>query len=234
MREQDARTVLLLGEERFKKLRAARVAVFGIGGVGGHAAEALVRAGIGYIEFIDNDTVSLSNLNRQAVALHSTLGMNKAEVMARKARDIDPECRAVPRALFFDENTAEQFDFSSYSYVVDAIDSVNSKLLLIERCKEAGTPIISSMGAGNRTDPTKFKVADIYKTEGCPLARVMRTKLRKRGVKSLNVVFSPEELRPENFSGTPGTLSYVPSSAGLILAGKVITDLIGLGEKYGK
>ncbi|MBQ3405280.1 MAG: tRNA threonylcarbamoyladenosine dehydratase [Oscillospiraceae bacterium] len=234
MREQDSRTVQLLGEERFSLLRSARVAVFGIGGVGGHAAEALVRAGVGYLEFIDGDTVSLSNLNRQAVALHSTLGINKAEVMARKAADINPDCKAVPRPLFFDENTAEQFDFSSYSYVVDAIDSVSSKLLLIEMCKAADVPIISSMGAGNRIDPTKFRVADIYRSEGCPLARVMRSKLRKRNIKSLNVVFSPEELRPENYSGTPGTLSYVPSSAGLILAGKVITDLTGLGERYGK
>ena len=242
MKEQLSRTALLLGEEALNRLSGARVAVFGIGGVGGHAAEALARSGIGALDLIDDDVVALSNLNRQIVALHSTLGQPKAEVMAARVRDIDPaiEVRAL-RCFFMPEN-ADTFDFTSYDYVVDAIDTVTAKLELIARCHAAGTPVISAMGAGNKLDPSRFEVADIGKTSVCPLARVMRRELKKRGVTRLKVVYSreepvapqgrPQETMPDTPQRTgaprrcpPGSTAFAPAVAGLLLASEVVRDL---------
>ena len=220
MNEQFSRTALLLGEEGTARLAAARVAVFGVGGVGSFAAEALARAGVGAIDLIDNDTVSLSNLNRQLVALHSTIGQPKVNVMRERISDINPACKAEAHCCFFDETTIDQFDFTAYDYVIDAIDTVRSKLLLIKACNEVGTRIISCMGAGNKLDPTRFEAADIYETSVCPLARVMRQELRKMGVAKLRVVYSREE--PVTSARPPGSISFVPSAAGLILAGEVI------------
>jgi len=223
LNEQFSRTALLLGKESVAQLAAARVAVFGVGGVGSFAAEALARAGVGAIDLIDNDTVSLSNLNRQLVALHSTIGQAKVEVMRARIGDINPACKAETHCCFFDETTAHQFDFAAYDYVIDAIDTVRSKLLLIKACGEAGTRIISCMGAGNKLDPTRFEAADIYETAVCPLARVMRQELRKMGIAKLRVVYSKEE--PATTARPPGSVSFVPSAAGLVLAGEVILTL---------
>lgn len=235
MINQFSRTALLLGEECIKKLSGCRVAVFGLGGVGGYAAEALARSGVGALDLIDGDTLSLTNLNRQILALHSTLNKNKAEVAKERALDINPDIKAVAYPLYFDAQSQDKFDFSAYDYVVDAIDSVTSKLLLAERCKRAHTPLISSMGAGNKLEPTAFKVADIYSTSVCPLARVMRRELKKRGVEKLKVVYSEEapikaeegeEEPAEGRRSTPGSVAFVPSVAGLIIASEVIKDLI--------
>ncbi|MBR3870605.1 MAG: tRNA threonylcarbamoyladenosine dehydratase [Clostridia bacterium] len=230
MSHQFARTELLLGD--INKLKNCRVAVFGIGGVGGHAVEALVRCGVGEIDIIDNDTVSLTNLNRQIFALHSTLGRPKVEVAKERLCDINPDVKINSHNLFFTPDT--EFDFSQFDYVIDAIDTVTSKIALVELCQKAGVPIISSMGTGNKLDPTKFEVTDIYKTSVCPLARVMRCELKKRGVKRLKVVYSKEEpIKPTESDedkgvrrSIPGSVSFVPSVAGLILAGEVIKDLI--------
>ena len=197
MVNQFSRSQLLFGEEGMEILRRSRVAVFGVGGVGGYVVEALARSGIGALELVDNDRVSLTNLNRQLFALHSTIGRPKTEVAAARVRDINPACDVRQRQVFYLPETRDQFDFTAYDYVVDAIDTVKGKLALIEQAQAAGTPIISSMGAGNKTDPSALRVADIYQTSVCPLARVMRTECRKRGIRRLKVVFSTEPpLRP--------------------------------------
>ncbi len=240
MKEQFTRTELMLGEEAMKRLSNARVAVFGIGGVGGHTAEALVRSGIGAIDIIDDDKVVISNVNRQIFATHSTVGKYKVDAAEERLRDISPDVVITKHQVFFTPETAEQFDFSQYDYVIDAIDTVTGKIGLVLKAQEAGTPIICSMGAGNKLDPTAFEVTDIYKTSVCPLARVMRYELKKRGVKKLKVVYSkeqpiaPTEKRTDNAvegrSGaakkqSPGSNAFVPSVAGLILAGEVIKDI---------
>jgi len=242
-----SRTEILLGTEGINKLADATVAVFGIGGVGGHVAEALARSGVGNLELVDHDTVSLSNLNRQIVALHSTIGKYKVDVMRDRILDINPDANVVGHKCFYLPETAGQFDFSRYDYVVDCIDTVTGKLQLIEAAKAAGVPIISSMGAGNKLDPTAFQVADISKTSVCPLAKVMRRELKKRNIKNVKVVYSQEEpveaKKPEDLvekmeqrgneennagrrKSIPGSLAFVPSVAGLILAGEVIKDLM--------
>ena len=226
MPDQHARTALLLGPLALETLAAAHVAVFGLGGVGGHAAEALARCGVGALDLIDGDTVSESNLNRQVVALHSTLGQPKAQVMVLRARDINPACDVTARVVFFDASTAPQFDFTKYDYVLDCIDSVTSKLLLIEMCHASGTRIISCMGAGNKLDPSRFEIADIYKTSVCPLAREVRRELRRRGIPALKVVYSREE--PVTNIRPPGSVSFVPSVAGLMMAGEAIREIVGL------
>jgi len=226
MPDQHARTALLLGPSALKKLSAARVAVFGLGGVGGHAAEALARAGVGALDLIDGDTVSESNLNRQIVALHSTLGQPKAKVMTDRVRDINPACDVTPYVVFFDASTADQFSFTQYDYVLDCIDTVTSKLLLIELCHATGTKIISCMGAGNKLDPSRFEIADIYKTSVCPLAKAVRHELRRRGIPALKVVYSREE--PVTHSRPPGSVSFVPSVAGLMMAGEAVREIAGL------
>lgn len=229
---KDSRTALLLGEEGIVRLKGACVAVFGIGGVGGFACEALARTGVGRLLLVDNDTVSESNLNRQIIALRSTLGCPKTEVMARRIRDIDPDILVETRQVFFDENTADSFDFSAFSYVIDAIDTVSAKVELICRAKAAGTPIISCMGAGNKLDPTRFVVTDLSRTDTCPLARVLRQRLRKRGITHLQVVYSTEPpLTPLETVADggrrqlPGSVSFVPPAAGLAAAGAVVRAL---------
>ena len=230
-----SRTELLLGADGMEKLKRARVAVFGIGGVGGYAVEALARAGIGALDLIDNDVISLTNINRQIIALHSTVGLPKTDVMAARVRDINPECEVRTYQTFYGPDTAEQFDFTQYDYIIDAIDTVTGKLALAVNAQKANTPIISSMGTGNKLDPTAFTVTDIYKTSFCPLARIMRKELRKRGIERLKVVYSEEEaLTPEGVTeelpqgrrSIPGSVSFVPSAAGLILAGEVIKDIV--------
>lgn len=227
-----SRTELIFGEEAMKKLADARVAVFGVGGVGGFAVEALARSGVGALDIIDNDTVALTNLNRQIIALRSTVGEYKVDVAAKRILDINPNIKLNAYRTFFTPETADSFDFSEYDYVIDAIDTVTGKIELVMKAQAAGTPIICSMGAGNKLDPTKFEVADIYKTSVCPLARVMRYELKKRGVKHLKCVYSTEQPitpRPtDEASGkrqTPGSCAFVPSVAGLIIAGEVIKDL---------
>lgn len=235
MENQFIRTEMLLGSEALKRLHAARVAVFGIGGVGGYTVEALARSGVGQLDLIDNDTVSLSNLNRQIIATHRSLGMLKTEAARQRVLDINPACVVRTHAVFYAPDTADQFDFADYDYIVDAIDTVTGKLALAERAVAAGTPIISSMGTGNKLDASAFQVADISKTSMCPLARVMRRELGKRGIKHLKVVYSQEEaLSPTGWEEEaaalgkrqiPGSVSFVPGAAGLILAGEVIKDL---------
>lgn len=227
-----SRTAILIGEGNLQKLKKSRVAVFGVGGVGGYVVEALARSGVGALDLIDKDVVSESNINRQIIALHSTVGRLKTEVAAERARDINPEICVRTHNLFYLPETAEQFDFSQFDYVVDAIDTVSGKIALIEQANAAQTPVISSMGAGNKLDPTKFEVADISKTSVCPLARVMRRELKKRGVERLKVVYSKEEPLPsslkdeESGKNIPGSVAFVPSVVGLIIAGEVIKDLI--------
>ncbi len=233
MENRFIRTEMLIGEDSFQKLQNARVAVFGVGGVGGYVVEALARSGIGTLDLIDRDTVSVSNINRQIIALSSTVGRFKAEVAAERAKDINPAVTVNVHNLFYTPETAPQFDFSVYDYVVDAIDTVSGKIQLVLQAQEANTPIISSMGAGNKLDPTRFEVADIYQTSVCPLARVMRKELKARGVKHLKVVYSKEEPRsptirqydPLTQKMTPASIAFVPSVVGLIIAGEVIKDL---------
>lgn len=230
MKEELSRTQLLLGEEAVERLASAHVAVFGIGGVGGYTAEALARSGIGRLDLIDGDTVSLSNINRQLTALHSTVGEYKADVMARRIADINPACRVTAYKTFYTDENQNDFDFSKYDYIADAIDSVKDKILIIARAKELGVPVISAMGAGNKLDASRFEVADISKTSVCPLARVMRQELRKRGITHLKVVYSKEQpLQPHTDAHgasdtrrVPGSTSFVPGVAGLILAGEII------------
>lgn len=232
--EEFSRTQRLLGAEAMERLSAARVAVFGIGGVGGFAAEALVRSGIGALDIIDNDTVALSNINRQVIALHSTVGMNKVDAAGERFLDINPALKLTKHAVLYLPETAGQFDFAQYDYVIDAIDNVTGKLTLVEQAQAAGTPIISSMGTGNKLDPTMLRIDDIYRTSVCPLARVMRYELRKRGVKRLKVLYSTETPRavPDESDGqrraVPASISFVPSVAGLIIAGEVIKDIAGV------
>ena len=223
MEEQFSRTIGLLGEEAVRYLQNCHVAVFGVGGVGGFAAEALVRTGIGKIDIIDKDTVCESNLNRQIIALHSTIGRDKVDVMKERMLDINPNVVVNAHKCFFLPETRSLFDFSQYDYIVDAVDTVTAKLELVMAAEEVGVPIISSMGAGNKLDPTAFEVADIYKTSVCPVARVMRRELKKRNVKHLKVVYSKEE--PVVRRETPASAAFVPSVAGLIIAGEVIKDL---------
>lgn len=235
MEEQFLRTAFLLGEAAVEKLKNARVAVFGLGGVGGYVVEALARAGIGQLDLIDKDDISLSNLNRQILATHSTLGLPKVEAARRRVLDINPCCIVRTYEVFYTPDNASDFDFSQYDYIVDAIDTVTAKLALVQQAQAAGTPIICSMGTGNKLDASAFQVADISKTSMCPLARVMRKELGKRGIKHLKVVYSQEEaLRPTGWEEEaaalgkrqiPGSVPYVPGAAGLILAGEVIKDL---------
>ena len=229
---QFSRTALLIGEEGVEKLKNARVAVFGVGGVGGYVVEALARSGVGALDLIDKDTVSESNINRQIIALHSTLGRLKTEVAAERAKDINPNIVVRTHNVFYLPETANAFDFSRYDYVVDAIDTVSGKVALIEQAKKANVPVISSMGAGNKLNATAFEVADIAKTSVCPLARVMRRELKKRGIERVKVVYSKEEpmesavMDEESGKSVPGSIAFVPSVVGLILAGEVIKDLI--------
>lgn len=238
--EDYSRSALLIGQAGVEKLRRARVALFGVGGVGGYVAEALARSGVGEITLIDPDRVAESNLNRQIVALHSTLGSLKAEAMAERLRDIQPDIRVTALPVFYLPDTAEQIDLKRYDYIADAIDTVTAKLHLIEQAHALGIPIISAMGAGNRLDPTKLRVGDIFETRNCPLARIMRKELRKRGVPSLKVVYSEEEaLSPREEekcaseaapSGprrdTPGSMAFVPAAMGLAMASEIVRDLL--------
>ncbi len=229
---QFSRTALLIGEEGVEKLKRARVAVFGVGGVGSYVVEALARGGVGSLDLIDKDTVSVSNINRQIIALHSTVGRLKTEVAAERARDINPAITVRCHNLFYLPETADEFDFSQFNYVVDAIDTVSGKIAIIERAKAANIPVISSMGTGNKLDSVAFEVADIAKTSVCPLARVMRRELKKRGIEHVKVVYSKEEptvsrlTDEESGKAIPGSISFVPAAAGLLLAGEVIKDLI--------
>ena len=239
MSEQFIRTEMIFGNEGMERLYGARVAVFGVGGVGGHVVEALARSGVGTLDLIDNDTVCLSNINRQIIATHRTLGQYKVDAAAERIRDINPKAVVNTYRTFYLPETADQFDFTQYDYVVDAIDTVSGKLMLAEQAEAAGVPIISSMGTGNKLDPTAFEVADIYETTVCPLARVMRRELKKRGIKKLKVVYSREEsMTPLEVDGgeiqttthrqTPASNSFVPAVAGLIIAGEVIKELTGI------
>ena len=226
----------MFGSEGLERLYKARVAVFGIGGVGGYVVEALVRSGLGFIDIIDNDTVALSNLNRQIIATHSTIGRYKVDVMEERIKDINPECKVKIHRCFYLPENKDEFDFTEYDYVVDAIDTVSGKISLVVQANEAHTPIISSMGAGNKMHPELFEVDDIYNTSICPLARVMRRELKKREIKGLKVVYSKEEpVKPKSEEDTenpatrkvaPGSNAFVPSVAGLIIASEVIKDIM--------
>ena len=236
--EAFGRTRLLLGAAAMEKLKNARVAVFGLGGVGGYVVEALARSGVGALDLIDHDTVSLSNINRQILATHSSLGLPKAEAAKRRVLDIKPEAKVVARDVFFVPDTADTFDIAQSDYVVDAIDTVTGKLALIDAAKAAGTPILCCLGTGNKLDPTKFQITDISKTSVCPLARVMRKECAKRGYKHVKVLFSTEDPLPsqmeeadlselpEDRRSLPGSVAFVPSVAGLMIAGEVIKDLM--------
>ncbi|MBE5996378.1 MAG: tRNA threonylcarbamoyladenosine dehydratase [Lachnospiraceae bacterium] len=238
MKEQNERTTLLLGEEAVEKLARSKVAVFGIGGVGGYVVEALARAGVGAFDLFDSDTVSLSNLNRQIIATLDTVGQYKTQAAAERIRSINADAAVTEHRCFFLPENASQFDFTAYNYVVDAVDTVTAKIEIILRAQSCGVPVISSMGTGNKLDPTRFEVTDIYKTEMDPLAKVMRRELKKRGVRKLKVVYSREmpvrrylQEEDENHTrrGIPGSVSFVPSAAGLIIAGEVIKDLTAEG-----
>ena len=254
MLNQFSRTQLLLGQEGMEKLYRARVAVFGIGGVGGYTVEALARSGVGTLDLIDDDKVCLTNLNRQIFATRKTVGQYKVDVAQQRILEINPKAVVHTYKTFYAPQTAEQFDFTQYDYVVDAIDTVTGKLELVEQAEKAGVPIISSMGAGNKMDPTAFEVADIYETSVCPLARVMRKELKKRGIKKLKVVYSKEppmtpiddmsiscrtncicppgtERKCTQRRQVPGSNAFVPSVVGLIIAGEVVKDLTGAGGK---
>lgn len=250
MLDQFSRTEMLLGKEAMEKLENARVAVFGVGGVGGYAVEALVRSGVGTIDLIDDDKVCLTNLNRQIIATRKTVGRDKVEVMKERILEINPNAVVHTHRCFFLPENSDSFDFSRYSYVVDAVDTVTAKIALVMKAKEAGVPIISSMGTGNKLNPAAFEVADLYQTSVCPLAKVMRRELKKRGVKKLKVVYSKEEpLTPREDEenncrencicppgaehkcterrAIPGSVAFVPAVAGLIIAGEVVKDLTG-------
>ncbi|ABX41684.1 tRNA threonylcarbamoyladenosine dehydratase [Lachnoclostridium phytofermentans] len=235
MENQFERSAFIIGEEGVEKLQQSHVAVFGVGGVGGYVVEALVRSGIGEITIVDNDTICLSNINRQIIATHDTVGQYKVDVMEKRIKSINPNAIIHSYRSFFLPETAEEFDFASYNYVVDAIDTVAGKLSLVEKAQAVGTPIMCSMGAGNKLDPTKFEVADIYKTSICPLAKVMRYECKKRGIKKLKVVYSKElpitpVMQPQEQTqrrSTPGSIAFVPSAAGLIIASTVVRDLLG-------
>lgn len=246
MSDQFIRTRMLIGDDPLQRLSSARVAVFGVGGVGGFCVEALARSGIGALDLYDDDTVSESNLNRQIAALHSTIGQPKAEVVARRVRDINPNCQVNAIRMFYLPENADTVNLAQYDYVIDCIDTVTAKLDLVQRCTVLQVPIISAMGSGNKLDPTAFVVTDISKTEGCPLARIMRKELRRRGIDHLKVVYSKElplsPIRPAQAEApagsdtrpgttarkdTPGSISFVPASAGLLLASAVVRELGG-------
>lgn len=249
MSDRFSRTQLLFGEEAMNILAGSRVAVFGIGGVGGYTVEALARSGVGALDLIDDDKVCVTNINRQIIALDSTVGMYKVDAAAQRIHDINPDCKVICHKMFYMPDTADKLDFSQYDYIVDAIDTVSGKIEIIEQAKKAGIPVISSMGAGNKLDPTAFEVTDIYKTSVCPLAKVMRYQLKRRGIKKLKVVYSKEEpITPmgqtvDDGSGntdmragssrrsTPGSTAFVPSVVGLIIAGEVIKDLTAVKSK---
>lgn len=234
MEDRFSRTELLIGKDGMEKLFASRVAVFGLGGVGSYVVEALARSGIGALDLVDHDTVSASNINRQIFATEKTVGRYKSDVAAERVAEINPACKVRPFRVFFSPETERLFDFCGYDYIVDAIDTVTGKIALAQKAELCQTPIISSMGTGNKLDPTKFETADLFETSVCPLARVMRRELKKAGIKRLKVVYSKEE--PVRFlsdaDGTeingriPGSISFVPSSAGLILAGEVVKELL--------
>jgi len=237
MPEPFARTEMLLGKDAMQALEHARVIVFGIGGVGGAAVEALARCGIGAIDLVDHDVISATNLNRQIAATVPMIGQPKTQVMAARIRDINPGCTVTVHPFIYLPDTADRIDLAAYDYVVDAVDTVTAKLLIVEKANEAGTPVISSMGTANKLDPTAFEVADIYQTSVCPLARIIRKECRKRGIRSLKVVYSREEAlvpqqdeddpeRPAGRRSTPGSVSFVPPVAGFILAGEVVKDLV--------
>lgn len=235
MAEWFSRTEMLIGKESIERLKQSSVAVFGIGGVGGYVVEALARSGVGNLHLIDNDTISLTNINRQIIATHETIGMQKTAVAKERILSINPACKVFTYDVFYSPETSNEFDFSKFDYIVDAIDTVTGKISLVMQAQEYGTTIISSMGTGNKMDPTKFQVADIYKTSVCPLAKVMRHELKKRGVKKLKVVYSEEQPimhkseSDENIIGrrsVPASNSFVPPVAGLIIAGEVIKDII--------
>ena len=238
MNEFFSRQNIIFGSDSLPKLKNSRVAVFGVGGVGGYVCEALARSGVGTLDIIDNDTVSLSNINRQIIALNSTIGKNKVDVMKERLQDINPGIIVNSYNCFFLKDNEGEFEFKQFDYIVDAIDTVSGKLALAIIADKLNVPVISAMGAGNKTDPTKFEVTDIYKTSGCPLAKVMRKLCRENGVKKLKVVYSQElPVRKENLidescekRSIPGSLSFVPSVMGLIMAGEVIKDLIGFGD----
>ncbi|HCU58409.1 MAG TPA: tRNA threonylcarbamoyladenosine dehydratase [Alphaproteobacteria bacterium] len=231
MSEQFSRTELIFGQQALEKLKNAHIAVFGIGGVGGYVVEALARSGVGALDLIDNDVVALSNLNRQIIALHSSVGKYKVDVMAERIKDINPACKVSVYKTFYLPETSGLFDLTKYDYVVDAIDTVAGKIGLIVEADKAKTPIISAMGAGNKINPTAFEVSDIYKTSVCPLAHVMRKELKKRGIKKLKVVYSKEQpIKTQNTENTrkqtPGSTSFVPPVVGLIIASEIIKDII--------
>ncbi len=240
MLEQFARTQLLLGEKSMEKIYKSHVAVFGVGGVGGHAIEALVRSGVGTIDIFDKDTVCMTNLNRQIIADHNTVGRYKVDVMKERALSINPDITVNAYKCFYMPDNADKYDLTKYSYIIDAIDTVTAKIELVIRADKAEVPILSCMGAGNKLDASQFEVTDIYKTSVCPLARTMRRELKKRGIKKLKVVYSKEmPIRPEdNFDAddsdlgirrsVPGSIAFVPAAAGLIAAGEVIKDLAGI------
>lgn len=219
------RTESLIGAEAVERLSQARIIVFGIGGVGSFVAEALARAGVGSLAIVDNDTINVTNINRQLIALYSTLGRKKVDVMAERLYDINPAIAVQKFDIYYDKETADKIDFSQYDYIVDAIDKVTSKLLIIERAEAIKVPIISSMGTGNKLNPSFFEIADIHSTSVCPLARIMRTELKKRGIEKLKVLYSREE--PVKKNRVPASISFVPGSAGLLLAAEVIKDIVG-------
>ncbi len=236
-----SRTRLLLGSEGMEKLKNAHVAVFGLGGVGGYVVEALARCGVGTLELVDHDTVSLSNINRQILATRETVGMEKSEAARLRVQAIDPEIKVIARHQFFGPDTKAEFDFSKYTYVVDAIDTVTGKLALVQAAREVNVPILCCLGTGNKLDPTAFRIGDIYETSVCPLARIMRKECRKRGIEKLKVLYSLEEpIKPEILpddpvlqelpggrNALPGSVAFVPAAAGLIIAGQVIRDITG-------
>ena len=224
MKEQFCRTAQLLGNENVEKLFDKHVIVFGVGGVGGYVVEALARSGVGKISIVDNDVVNESNINRQIIALHSTVGMQKVEVLKNRILDINPECKVFVYNQFFLPENSKDFDFSIYDYVVDAVDTVTAKLEIIKKSKESNVPVISSMGTGNKLNPMGFKVSDISKTKVCPLARVMRNELKKRGISKVKCVYSEEN--PVIQTQTPASVAFVPSVAGLLIASEVIKDLV--------
>ncbi len=233
MSEFFSRTEMLIGKDALEKLKNSRVAVFGVGGVGGYVVEALARSGVGNIDLIDCDTVSESNVNRQIIATHKTIGKQKTDVAKQRILEINPLAKVNIFNIFILPENINEFDFSCYDYIVDAIDTVSGKIAIIEQCNTLNIPVISSMGTGNKLDPTKFEITDIYKTSVCPLARVMRTEMKKRGIKKLKVLYSKEQpIKPENpqtnenGKAIPGSISFVPSVAGLIIGGEVIKDLI--------
>lgn len=234
MKESMERTAYLIGEDGVQRLAGMHVALFGVGGVGGYVAEALGRAGVGTLTLVDKDTVSESNINRQIIATYETIGQRKTEVMEQRLRSINPDITVHCAECFFLPDTAELFDFSQYDYVVDAVDTVTAKLELVMRARKAGVPIISCMGTGNKLDPGRFEIADIEKTSVCPLAKVMRRELKKRGISKVKVLYSKEEPIKHQAGAVPGSISFVPPVAGLMIAGEVIKDLLREEIKDGK